>query len=194
MEKGRTEYLSTVRSDIYIYEDCIPDLIIASKSLEKQINKSVSSLSFAKQRIRRSKEDLTTKWFLNAIHDTVYEGHEIEILSAQKDRIDKSVRRMLYRGSSGKITESMVEDAKERNDITYVMETLGIVITNETGRKTYAHTPFKDHEENASSFIGYNNDNTYHCFSTNRSGDVISLVMGVKKIDFLSAVKYLMEI
>jgi len=54
-------------------------------------------------------------------------------------------------------------------------------------KKNMALCPF--HEEKAPSF--YIKNNYYYCFSCGVQGDVIDFVMKQKKLDFVSAVKFL---
>ena len=50
------------------------------------------------------------------------------------------------------------------------------------------------HDEKIPSFVIYRNNNSFHCFSCKSSGDSISFVMKLHDMEFVPAVKYLLNI
>lgn len=87
-----------------------------------------------------------------------------------------------------------IEELRNK-DIVIVAESLGIVLKNSSNLMT-GLCPL--HEEKTPSFTIYPgqrpNKNSFYCFGCNEGGDVITLVMKVKKINFIQALKYLKQL
>ncbi len=59
------------------------------------------------------------------------------------------------------------------------------------GKNLVGLCPF--HNEKTPSFCIYPENNSYYCFGCNKGGDVINFIMGVEKLDFSEAVKFLAQ-
>lgn len=58
-------------------------------------------------------------------------------------------------------------------------------------RAGFTHCPF--HNEKTASFKYYPEENRFHCFSCQESGDVIDYIIKITKLDFIQAVKKLLN-
>lgn len=171
------------------FAENVGDLIESRESLEKEIDEIKARYGLQKQKIRRNRTyDSNTKSFLLALVSSVYEAEELGRKPEYLENIRRAINKMLTTETTT-LTREKVEDAKSRVPISRVLEALDIRIKSRAGRKTYAYSPFR--RERTASFVTYDNDNTYHCFATNSSGDVIKLVMKVKNIGFAQAVDYI---
>lgn len=87
----------------------------------------------------------------------------------------------------GRITDSEVHQAKQRPIQDYYRDRL-----RKSGRRLYGRCPF--HTERTGSFVVYIDQNSFHCYGCGVNGDVIDFVRQQQNIDFISAVKFILNL
>lgn len=128
------------------------------------------------------------QWFLEMMTNILY----IEpYIKPQNEELEKKIKKNFFilsllrtpdpeKLSVGKITEQDIMRAKEEPIINYI----------EVNRMGFAHCPF--HEDKHASLKVYKS-NRWWCYSENVGGDVIDLVMKMRGVKFLEAVKIILR-
>lgn len=145
------------------------------------------------QGLRPEIEDRLTQALLvkamnsNEDYDTVGWEYELraERIQQELDELDKKINMFKWhaRPPSQKKSSFNVDDIKANIKI----ETLLGKPNKQSGRRAYYNCPF--HDDNTPSFVVYEEQNTFHCFSCGAGGDIIALHMKMKEIDFVTACK-----
>ena len=87
------------------------------------------------------------------------------------------------------IDSQWLSKLRDSNDLVTLVSTYIPVIRK--GRNFWANCPF--HHEKTPSFSINENEQFYHCFGCGESGDVITFVMKMESLDFMSAIKFLAD-
>lgn len=98
--------------------------------------------------------------------------------------------------ASGENRPSVLDEFLDRADIVDVAQRLGLQIDRKRTRPQRALCPFhNDTTPSLNLFEARDGDTPhYHCFACGAHGDLIDLVRGVKRMDFLEARRWLAEV
>lgn len=170
-----TQLLETFPKAITFIKSEARELQQKLEDLQKELEKDLSRVY--------TKYNGFTKWFFVNMYGAFYIYDEQRIKEKIKRaerfiRIDEWKRKP---PSKGTITDVEINAAKQ---------VPLVEISNLSVRNGFANCPF--HDEKTASFKIYP-DNRYHCFSCQKNGDVIDLVMHQHNLNFISAVKYLIK-
>ncbi len=86
-------------------------------------------------------------------------------------------------------SQNVIEDIRNGNDIVDVIGSY--VALKQKGSSYFGLCPF--HKENTPSFSVSPDEQLYHCFGCNASGNVYSFIMQMENYDFIDAVKFLAD-
>lgn len=92
-----------------------------------------------------------------------------------------------HKGDTEKINDRAIDRAKS----VYIQGLFEMDKARHSSNRISCLCPF--HTEQTPSFIIYLNNNTYHCFGCNKSGDSIKFIMDKYNMKFLEAVTYLLR-
>ncbi len=85
--------------------------------------------------------------------------------------------------------DNIIEDIRNGNDIVEVISSY--VSLQQRGGRYFGLCPF--HRERTPSFSVSPDEQLYHCFGCNASGNVYSFIMQIENYDFVDSVKFLAD-
>lgn len=144
----------------------------------------------------------TTVDWLTAFNIKQYIREEVKALNQKIEQVVVSKRNAtgeLYRELADKQIEDLMRQKRKlqyalktnKRDELDIKRAKDCLVTDfvEVNRIGFAKCPF--HNEKTPSFRHYKHTNSWYCFGCNEGGDVIKLVMKIKDISFVEAVRLL---
>lgn len=167
----------TLKDYVEIFKDDLGDILDAKiKELYTRERELTEGLKKEREKFRHITDEVTKSF---ASLYTCREERELAKVVVEMDNIINA-RNVLTKRDN---TEN-IEQARS-----YPIEGILNIETKRAGRNFVCKCPF--HEDKMPSFTIYTESNSFYCFSCKRGGDSIELLMALKNISFIEAVKEL---
>lgn len=136
--------------------------------------------------VEESKHKISESWLVEVLNDFV---------KPTLKEIAKKIKKHTFEKSCWEAPETMINSNGVTQDEIETARGVGcenfIEVKRSAGDKKLAVCPF--HNDHSPSLTIYPAGKGYHCFSCGANGDTINLVMKLQNIDFVSAVKLILQ-